>query len=75
MKVPTSDHKIPKSRGGHGENNIIWACAACNGDKGDLTETEFKHWIAMGRPNKLEYRKSIGLGSPPTRKKKNPPNP
>lgn len=32
----TRDHLIPKSRGGGGAGNCVWACQACNNDKADL---------------------------------------
>jgi len=37
------DHKIPSSRGGKDDiNNLAISCVKCNGEKGQMTEAEFK---------------------------------
>ena len=42
-KQLTIDHVIPRSRGGkHTWNNVVIACATCNGRKGNKTPTEAK---------------------------------
>lgn len=37
----TSDHLIPKSRGGGGGANKVKCCFQCNNEKGDRTEAEY----------------------------------
>lgn len=47
---PTRDHKTPKTRGGdNGKDNVTLACVACNHVKADMTEEEFRFFIANGR--------------------------
>lgn len=42
-KVMTLDHKIPKSRGGKGDDkNLVISCRDCNFDKANLTYHEYK---------------------------------
>lgn len=46
----TIDHALPKSRGGtNADENLLLACAACNGAKDDMTDGEFRSFIATGR--------------------------
>jgi 5-methylcytosine-specific restriction endonuclease McrA len=51
--VATIEHKEPISRGGerHSPENKTLACYACNTDKGNLTEREYRAVLA--------YRKSL----------------
>lgn len=43
--TPTRDHVEPRSRGGASEiRNIVWACAACNNLKGDMS---LAAWYAL----------------------------
>jgi CRISPR/Cas system Type II protein with McrA/HNH and RuvC-like nuclease domain len=38
----TIDHRVPRSLGGTNERiNLVAACNACNGRKGDMTATQF----------------------------------
>lgn len=37
----TWDHRVPKSKGGNGKENLVPACFVCNQDKGIMTEDEF----------------------------------
>jgi len=67
----TKDHRVPRSRGGKGGRNIVSCCAQCNKEKANMTEAEYREWIALGRPKKGEYMKSIGLV--PLRKTEKPP--
>lgn len=42
MTRPTRDHCVPRSRGGTlSGGNCVILCARCNGDKNDMTITEF----------------------------------
>lgn len=66
QQMATREHKIPKSRGGGDGVNVVWACYQCNETKGNMTDAEFLNWIALGRPNKAKYMKSIGLVSQPS---------
>lgn len=50
----TADHKIPRSRGGRGENNLVLACHACNSLKGDLTEEEFEAEVLWAIANDVK---------------------
>ena len=44
----TTDHKIPKSRGGTNHpDNLVDACYPCNQDKADLTEQEYRTFLAL----------------------------
>jgi HNH endonuclease len=61
--TPSRDHAIPKSRGGGEGDNVIWCCHQCNQTKGQMTEQEFRKWMRIGRPNKPEYLRSLGLAS------------
>lgn len=46
----TVDHAMPKSRGGLNDDaNLLLACAACNNAKADMTDAEFRAFIATGR--------------------------
>ena len=45
----TWDHKIPRAKGGKGNDNYVLACFRCNQDKGQLEADEF---LAV-----LRYRK------------------
>lgn len=48
-RYPTRDHKIPKARGGSNANeNKVLCCFACNRTKSDMTEPEFRHFVATG---------------------------
>jgi 5-methylcytosine-specific restriction endonuclease McrA len=56
----TWDHKIPKSRGGRDvSSNRVPACQQCNHEKGNLTEAEYRHWRAIGRPDLYAYKWSL----------------
>jgi len=44
--LATIDHKIPKSRGGRGGNNLVYACQKCNTLKGERTPEEWKQGLA-----------------------------
>lgn len=62
QNFPTREHRIPISRGGPKTGpNVFVACHQCNQTKGSMTEEEFRDWIKLGRPNKREYLRSIGL--------------
>lgn len=38
----TLDHRVPRCRGGsNGIGNLVAACAACNNEKGELTDKEY----------------------------------
>jgi 5-methylcytosine-specific restriction endonuclease McrA len=41
----TLDHKIPKSQGGGGKENLVPACFRCNQMKANLTDYEFFKWL------------------------------
>lgn len=44
--VKTIDHKTPVSRDGTNESaNIVLACRHCNGQKGAMTEEEYREWL------------------------------
>lgn len=43
--APTMEHRDPRSRGGQGGDNIVWACNRCNYFKGSMTEREFAEWL------------------------------
>lgn len=43
----TRDHLTPRSRGGTGVNNIVFACRKCNGDKGGLNLEEYRAVISL----------------------------
>lgn len=58
----TRDHKQPSSRGGTDAlDNLVACCAKCNQEKGNMTEAEFRHWLALGRPNRKGYLVLLGL--------------
>lgn len=62
QRAKTRDHKQPLSRGGaNSPDNIVAACYLCNHTKGNMTDLEFRAWISIGRPNKRDYLKAIGL--------------
>lgn len=42
----TVDHKIPRSRGGKGGRNKVYACRRCNEEKGARTPAEYRQWLA-----------------------------
>jgi hypothetical protein len=43
----TRDHLQPVCRGGLShENNLVWCCLDCNGEKGNLTLEEFRLIVA-----------------------------
>jgi 5-methylcytosine-specific restriction endonuclease McrA len=60
---PDPDHVIPISRGGrNGIENILPCCQSCNGDKGDMTLTE---WAAYRvRKNKQPVRTTFDYRDP-----------
>lgn len=42
LRLPTTDHKIPRSRGGTDAlDNLALACLSCNSSKGARTDEEF----------------------------------
>lgn len=44
---PTIDHDIPLSRNGTNEfSNLVSACAGCNSQKGSMTGSEYRSWLA-----------------------------
>lgn len=44
----TLDHKLPVSRGGETiEENLVIACKACNSEKSDMTEEEYKNYLMI----------------------------
>jgi hypothetical protein len=54
-RFPTKDHVRPKSRGGgDSPGNILIVCRDCNGDKSDLTLTEFYDALAFAADRRAE---------------------
>jgi len=45
----TRDHKIPKSKGGIGKENIVPACRSCNTEKADMMYIEYILWRRANR--------------------------
>jgi HNH endonuclease len=46
VRVATADHRIAQAKGGkHSRDNLVAACANCNGLKGATSEIEFKRLI------------------------------
>ena len=44
----TTDHKIPKCRGGsNAPENTVPCCLRCNNIKADMTENEFARYVAV----------------------------
>lgn len=51
MYIPTLDHRIPRTKGGHnGRNNIVAACDTCNREKGNMDEADFVALIKSRTP-------------------------
>ena len=41
------DHKMPRSRGGDdSENNLVATCRKCNRAKNDMSDSEYREWLA-----------------------------
>lgn len=60
---PDPDHVVPISRGGrNGIENILPCCQQCNGDKGDMTLTEWAEYRV--RKNKQPVRTSFNHRDP-----------
>jgi hypothetical protein len=52
LRQHTTDHLVPEIRGGSPRDfqNLVMACAECNGSKGQLTGYEFMQWgTALGK--------------------------
>jgi 5-methylcytosine-specific restriction endonuclease McrA len=50
----TSDHLIPKSRGGDSSPaNKVRCCFKCNNEKGDMTESEYAAFRANRKPGSV----------------------
>lgn len=46
-RVPTREHRLPRSLGGgDGKKNVVLACWACNNEKGNMKEYEFKVYLS-----------------------------
>lgn len=45
----TSDHLLPKSRGGNSPANKVKCCFKCNNEKGDMTESEYRACLVERR--------------------------
>lgn len=58
---PTNEHLTPVSRGGiNRPPNVVLACARCNNEKGNLTEAEYRAWLAMDpRPRLAGYKQGM----------------
>ena len=44
------DHKIPKSRGGRGQGNLVDCCWTCNCRKRDRTVEEYREYLFQKQP-------------------------
>jgi len=58
-RAKTKDHVIPRSRGGRGVENMVYACFECNNLKSNFTAEEFIAWLAAGRPDKYRFKWTI----------------
>ena len=53
LNLRTLDHKIPKSQGGKGYENLLVACRSCNYAKADMAYSDFVAKIQQQKNNAL----------------------
>lgn len=56
----TRDHQIPRSRGGGGLYNIVYACRLCNNRKGALTVEEYRGVLSTDPETAIKFYGEIG---------------
>jgi len=50
----TKDHVIPRSKGGRGAGNKVWACLRCNQEKSNLLLEDYRAFVAMRKNLPIE---------------------
>src|SRR5690349_11094199 len=59
----TTDHIIPKCRGGTSSPiNTVLCCRKCNNEKGDFTGVEYRAWLKAGKPSREGFYGADWLG-------------
>ena len=56
-KNRTRDHQVPKSKGGNGRLNYIYACFKCNNERGDM---DYELFVSRRKYRPLGIKKPDG---------------